>query len=52
MEINNWGNSGILSFVSGIFAFISIGNFQPILTFVASIIAIISGIISIRKNTR
>lgn len=51
MEISH-SNSGILSIISGAFAFISIGNFQPILTFVASIIAIVSGIISIRKNIK
>lgn len=44
--------SGMLSIVSGTFAFISITSWQPTLTFIASIIAIVSGIISIRKNTK
>jgi hypothetical protein len=44
--------SGMLSIVSGTFAFISITSWQPTLTFIASVIAIVSGIISIRKNTK
>lgn len=44
--------SGVLSIVSGTFAFISVTSFQPTLTFMASVIAIVSGIVSIIKNTK
>lgn len=44
--------SAALSIVSGTFAFISVTSFQPALTFIASVIAIVSGIISIIKNTK
>jgi uncharacterized membrane protein HdeD (DUF308 family) len=43
-------NSGILSMVSAIFAFVSLTAIQPILTFIASIIAIVSGIYSMYRN--
>jgi len=44
--------SGTLSIVSGTFAFISITSWQPALSFIASLIAIVSGIVSIIKNTK
>jgi uncharacterized membrane protein HdeD (DUF308 family) len=50
--IQDNSTSGVLSIVSGTFAFISLTSWQPTLTFIASIIAIVSGIISIRKNTK
>lgn len=43
-------NSGILSMVSAIFAFVSITSIQPILTFTASIVAISSGLYSMYGN--
>jgi len=35
---------------SGTFALISLADIQPYITFAASIIAVVSGIVSIRKN--
>lgn len=42
--------SGILSVISGICALLSIANIQPYLTFIGSVIAIVSGGISIYKK--
>ena len=50
--IQDNSTSGTLSIVSGTFAFISIASWQPVLTFIASVIAIVSGIVSIIKNTK
>lgn len=50
--VQNNSESGMLSIVSGTFAFISVTSFQPALTFIASVIAIVSGIVSIVKNTK
>lgn len=43
-------NSGILSMISAVFALVSITAIQPALTFVASIVAIASGIYSMYRN--
>jgi hypothetical protein len=45
-------NNAYLSMVSGFCAFISLTNIQPVLTFVASIVAIVSGIYSIVRKKR
>jgi len=45
-------NSIVPTMISGICAFISLADIQPMLTFIASIIAIVSGIISIIKKTK
>ncbi len=42
--------SGILSAVSGICALLSLANLQPYLTLIGSVIAIVSGLVSIYKK--
>jgi len=49
--MNNISDS-YLSMLSGFCAFISISAIQPVLTFVASILAIVSGVYSILKKKR
>jgi hypothetical protein len=49
--IHNDGSAS-LSFLSGLCAILSIADIQPFLTFVGSIIAIVSGIVSIYKKTK
>ncbi len=41
-----------LSMISGFCAFISLSDIQPALTFVASIVAIVSGVYSIFRKKR
>ena len=41
-------DNGLLAMISGISAFITITSIQPYLTFAASIIAIVSGLYSLR----
>lgn len=45
-------DNSYLSMVSGFCAFISLTDIQPLLTFVASIVAIVSGIYSILRKKR
>ena len=49
--MNNLDNT-YLSMISGFCAFISLSDIQPMLTFVASIVAIVSGIYSLVKKKR
>lgn len=49
--MNNLDNT-YLSMISGFCAFISLSDIQPVLTFVASIVAIVSGIYSLLKKKR
>jgi hypothetical protein len=49
---NMGGGGGNLAFISILGAFISITDVQPVLTFIGSLIAIISGLISIYKKTK
>lgn len=49
--MNNLDNT-YLSILSGFCAFISLSDIQPVLTFVASIVAIASGIYSIFRKKR
>ena len=49
--MNNLDNT-YLSMISGFCAFISLSDIQPVLTFVASIVAIVSGIYSLVKKKR
>ena len=49
---NTYNSPQYLSLLSGTFAFISIVDIQPFLTFAASVIAIYSGILSIRKKIK
>jgi hypothetical protein len=48
-NVDGGGNLTLLSIVG---AFISLSDVQPILTFVGSVIAIVSGLISIYKKTK
>lgn len=47
----NHDGSGFLTIISGLCAILSLANIQPYLTFVGSVIAIVSGLISIYKKT-
>jgi hypothetical protein len=49
--MNNLDNT-YLSMISGFCAFISLSDIQPVLTFVASIVAIVSGIYSVIRRKR
>jgi hypothetical protein len=46
--VHNSNQSDLLTIVSGTSAFISIANVQPIVSLLASLIAIISGVFAIR----
>ncbi len=46
--VHNSSQSDLLTIVSGTSAFISIANVQPIVSLLASLIAIISGVFAIR----
>ena len=46
--MNNLDNN-YLSMISGFCAFISLSDIQPVLTFVASIVAIVSGFYSVTR---
>jgi hypothetical protein len=46
--VHNSNQSDLLTIVSGTSAFISIANVQPIVSLMASLIAIISGVFAIR----
>lgn len=45
-------NTSILSMISAIFALVSLTAIQPYLTFVASLVAIASGLYSMHRNYR
>jgi len=49
--MNNLDNT-YLSMISGFCAFISLSDIQPVLTFVASIVAIVSGIYSLVRKRK
>ena len=49
--MNNLDNT-YLSMISGFCVFISLSDIQPVLTFVASIVAIVSGIYSVIRRKR
>lgn len=46
--VHNSNHSDLLTIVSGTSAFISVVNVQPLVSLVASLIAIISGVFAIR----
>jgi hypothetical protein len=46
--VHNSNQSDLLTIVSGTSAFISIANVQPVVSLLASLIAIISGVYAIR----
>jgi hypothetical protein len=46
--VHNSNQSDLLTIVSGTSAFISIANVQPVVSLIASLIAIISGVYAIR----
>lgn len=50
MNSNTDSNSFLLSTISAFCAVVTLSSIQPILTFIASIIAIVSGIYSMYRN--
>jgi hypothetical protein len=46
--VHNSNQSDLLTIVSGTTAFISVANVQPVVSLIASLIAIISGVFAIR----
>jgi hypothetical protein len=50
--MQNGDNNPSLTIISGIFAVVSISSIQPLLTLAASLIAIVSGLVSIYKKTK
>ena len=46
--VHNSNQSDLLTIVSGTFAYISVANVQPIVSLIASLIAIISGLLAAR----
>jgi len=46
--VHNSNQSDLLTIVSGTSAFISVANVQPIVSLIASLIAIVSGVYAIR----
>lgn len=46
--VHNSNQSDLLTIISGTTAFISVANVQPIVSLIASLIAIISGVYAIR----
>ena len=52
MEAHNIQGGWFLTITSGIFGFISIAAIQPYLSVAASLVAICSGVLAIRKHLR